>query len=86
MKNLELVKKLQFGHGEWTEDMILVCKLISHVVEVLPFIKSPHQHGVSNYCSCFARCSFGQPFYQTQQRFENAVLANKHFVKIYDGS
>ena len=39
MKNLELVKKLQFGHGEWTEDMVLVCKRISHVVEVLPFIE-----------------------------------------------
>ena len=34
MKNLELVKKLQFGHGEWTEDMVLVCTRISHVVEV----------------------------------------------------
>ena len=41
MKNPELVKKLQFGHGEWAEDMVLVCKRISHVVEVLPFIKSP---------------------------------------------
>ena len=27
-KDQELVKKLQNGHGEWAEEMIVVCRLI----------------------------------------------------------
>ncbi|CAH3026592.1 unnamed protein product [Porites evermanni] len=34
MKNLELVKKLQFGHGEWTEDMILALGKVGQVLKI----------------------------------------------------
>lgn len=34
MKNLELVKKLQFGHGEWTEDMVLALGKVGQVLKI----------------------------------------------------